>query len=138
MLTRLIYASEVAQPLDPHAVQHIVQTAAQRNALLSVTGFLAFDSGSFLQVLEGGRDVLSALFARIAADSRHRRIELMEVRPVDERLFAQWAMGFAAADARHGPLFLRHGTCGRFKPYGLSAAGATALMRALAAEATQA
>lgn len=131
MLTRLLYASEVTAALNPTAVAQIVAVAGARNARLQVTGLLAFDSGHFLQVLEGRRGVLSELFARIAADARHRRIELMEVRPVDERLFARWAMGFAAADATNAPAFLRYGTSDRFDPYGMSAASAVSLLQAL-------
>jgi hypothetical protein len=133
MLTRLIYASEVSAALNPAAVSQIVATARARNAQLQVTGMLAFDSEHFLQVLEGRRDVLSALFARIASDARHRRIELMEVRAVDERLFGHWAMGFAPADASTSALFLRFGTSDRFAPATLSAAGALGLLQALAA-----
>lgn len=131
MLARLIYASEVTAALNPAAVSQIVAAASTRNARLQVTGMLAFDSGHFLQVLEGRRSVLGELFARIAADPRHCRIELMEVRPVDERLFPHWAMGFAAADAANAPLFLRFGNSDRFEPAAMSAAGAVGLLQAL-------
>lgn len=132
MLTRLIYASEPTEALTPAAVQHIVDRARINNAQLHLSGLLAFDSRFFLQVLEGHREALSALFGRIAADPRHRRIQLLEVTPVDERRFAHWSMGFAPADAAHGELFLRFGDSPRFDPYAMSAAGALGLLQSLA------
>jgi Sensors of blue-light using FAD len=132
MLTRLIYASEPTDALTPSAVQHIVDGARSNNTRQHLSGLLAFDSQFFLQVLEGDRAALSALFGRIAADPRHRRIELLEVTPVHERRFAHWSMGFAAADAAHGELFLRFGGSPRFEPYALTAAGALGLLEAMA------
>jgi len=136
MLTRLIYASEVVSTLNPVAVSQIVATASARNAKVQVTGMLAFDSRCFLQVLEGRRCVLSELFARIAADPRHRRIELIEVGPVDERAFARWSMGFAAADAANSALYLRFGGSDRFDPYAMSARAAVGLLCELGGRAS--
>ncbi len=133
MLTRLIYASETTQALTPAAVQHIVDRARANNTRLHLSGLLVFDSHSFLQVLEGHRAPLSELFGRLAADPRHRRIELLEVTPVDERRFAHWSMGFAAADAAHGELFLRFGGTPQFNPYAMSAAGALGLLERMGA-----
>jgi hypothetical protein len=42
-------------------------------------------------------------------------------------------MGFAAADARHAEMYLRHGQSSRFDPHAMTAAGALALLQALAA-----
>lgn len=131
MLTRLIYASEPTEALAPATVQHIVDRARSNNDRLHLSGMLAFDSRHFLQVLEGPRADLSALYGRIAADPRHRRIELLEVAPVHERRFARWSMGFAAADAAHGELFLRFGGSPRFDPYSMSAAAALGLLAAM-------
>lgn len=133
MLTRLIYASEPTDALTPASVQHIVDRAQSNNAQTHLSGLLAFDSGCFLQVLEGPRAALSALFCRIAADPRHRRIELLEMTPVDERRFSHWNMGFAPADAAHAEMFLRFGASPRFDPYAMTAAGALGLLEAMAA-----
>ena len=133
MLTRLIYASETTEALTPAAVQHIVDRARLNNTRRHLSGLLLFDSRSFLQVLEGHRAALSELFGRIATDPRHRRIELLEVTPVHERRFARWSMGFAAADAAHGELFLRFGGAPEFNPHAMSAAGALGLLECVGA-----
>jgi Sensors of blue-light using FAD len=135
MLTRLIYASEPTDALTPSVVQNIVDLARVNNHQMHLSGMLAFDSRHFLQVLEGDRAVVSSLYGRIAADSRHRRLELIEVASTHERRFARWSMSFAAADAAHGETFLRFGGSAQFAPYLMSAAGALGLLEAMAAAA---
>jgi len=133
MLTRLIYASTSTDPLTPAGVQAIVDHARTANERRRLTGMLVFDHNCFLQALEGRREAVSEAFCRIAADTRHRRIVLLEVQPIEERLFAHWTMGFAAADARGRESFLRFGGSDQFEPHLLSAASALGLLRALAA-----
>ncbi len=133
MLTRLTYASIASDPLTPAGVQAIVDHARAANERRQVTGMLVFDRNCFLQTLEGRREAVSETFCRIAADPRHRRILLMDVLPVDERLFANWTMGFAAADARGRELFLRFGGSDEFEPHAMTAASALGLLRARAA-----
>lgn len=131
MLTRLIYASESTQPLTPSAVQTLVEHARQANARRQLTGMLAFDHRAFVQCLEGDRETVSDVFCRIAADSRHRRVVLVEFQPVDERLFSNWSMGFAAADAIGREAFLRFGSGVSFDPHTMSAGATLGLLRAL-------
>lgn len=132
MLTRLIYASEPTEALTPASVQDIVDRARSNNAQRHLSGMLTFDSRCFLQVLEGPRATLSALFCRIAADPRHQRIELLEMAPVDERRFAHWSMGFAPADAAHGEMFMRFGDTPHFDPHSMRAGAALGLLQAMA------
>jgi hypothetical protein len=131
MLTRLIYASEPAEALTPATVQDILARARSNNQRLHLSGLLAFDSRCFLQVLEGPRATLGTLYHRIAADPRHRRLELIEVVPVDARRFGRWTMGFAAADTAHAELFLRFGGSPQFDPYAMRAASALGLLEAM-------
>lgn len=135
MLFRLIYASEPAAPLDASQIDAILATARRNNQRMDVTGMLAFDSQAFLQVLEGDRGQLSALYSRLVADPRHRSLHILGMAAIDARDFGTWDMGFAAANARHQALFLQHGTNRRFEPQHLSAAAAVALLKDLAAQA---
>ena len=133
MLIRLIYASESTQALTPASVQTLVEHARLANSRRQLTGVLAFDHRAFLQCLEGERETVSDVFCRIAADTRHRRVVLLELQPVDERLFGDWDMGFAAADAIGQEAFLRFGSGDLFDPHAMSAGAALGLLRALAA-----
>jgi hypothetical protein len=132
MLIRLIYASEITIPLTASAVQEIVDKARKANQRRQLTGMLTFDSRSFLQVLEGSREVVSDVFCRIAADPRHQRVQILESVSVDERQFASWSMGFAAADAPGHETFLRFSGSDQFEPSLMTARGALGVLRALA------
>ena len=131
MLTRLMYASETAEALNPATLQALLDHARAANERRNITGMLAFDSRYFLQVLEGDRQAVNEVFSRIAADPRHRRVELLEVAATDERRFARWGMAFAAADALRREFFLRWGTEPNFNPYTMTATAALALLGAL-------
>jgi len=135
MLTRLIYASEATEPLTSDSVQAIVDTARERNVERNLTGMMVFDRRAFLQTLEGRREAVSEMFCRIATDRRHRRVLLLEVLPVDERLFPDWAMGFAATDALGREQLPRYGVNESFDPHALTAGAALGLLRRLAQHA---
>jgi hypothetical protein len=50
--------------------------------------------GSVIQILEGERQAVEALYERIEQDPRHTNISRVLDRPIRERLFAQWSMGY--------------------------------------------
>lgn len=132
MLSRLIYASVPRQALTPESVQAIVDHARVANPRRQLSGMLVFDSQAFLQVLEGRREAVTETFCRIGRDTRHERVVLIEMVAVDERLFARWSMGFAAAHAVGREQFQRFGGGDSFDPHAMTAASALGLLRALA------
>jgi hypothetical protein len=135
MLTRLIYASEPDAALSNDTVQSILVHARAANLRNNLTGMLAFDANGFLQVLEGSRDVVSRVYGRIAQDTRHRNLLLLEVAPIDERQFGRWTMGFTPATVARSELYLRFSVEPRFNPFTMTAPAALALLAALAASA---
>ena len=137
MLSRLIYASEVAQRLAPEGLQALLATARRCNRLHDISGMLVFDSQYFLQAIEGSRASLSQLYSNLVRDPRHKRLLLLSFESIEQRSFSDWTMGFAAADASHKRLYLRHGPSARFDPYQLRAPGALALLTELSTEVEQ-
>ena len=71
MLVRLMYASRAASAVDQEELSQILRTSARRNPDSGVTGVLCCSGGLFIQVLEGGRAQVNALYRRICADTRH-------------------------------------------------------------------
>jgi hypothetical protein len=128
MLTRLIYASETSAPLAPAAVQELLDNARRNNERRDITGMLVFNSRHFLQVLEGDRQDLSDLYARLVHDTRHRNLLLLGCEAIGERLFADWDMGFAAVDAVSAALYRRFSVVGRLDPRALTGPAALALL----------
>ena len=69
MLVRLLYASRAAESVDADALGAILKRSKEHNPSAGVTGVLCFcaDAHIFMQVLEGGRSAVSALY------NAHRR-----------------------------------------------------------------
>lgn len=128
MLYRLIYASECTPAFNSREVDALLEQARRNNGARDLTGLLVFDSRRFLQAVEGDRVVLSQLYGRLVADPRHDHLLILGMEPIEHRQFAQWKMGFAAADASRRALYLRHGTSALFEPHRMSARGALALL----------
>ena len=77
MLVRLMYASRATESINQESLQSILKKSVANNPATGVTGVLCFSGNIFLQVLEGGRSQVSALYNRIAQDPRHREVVLL-------------------------------------------------------------
>ena len=98
-LYNLVYCSRAKPGVDDAAVQRIIATARRMNPEQGITGLLVFGSGVFFQWLEGPRDNVLGLWARLAADPRHDSIvRLSEIEEVRERLFPDWSMELVTTD----------------------------------------
>ena len=80
-------------------VNAILRTSQRRNAQADVTGALVFSRGAFGQILEGPDRAVEETFERIQLDVRHDDVRLLEVRPIEERSFATWSMGYCGHEA---------------------------------------
>lgn len=100
-LVHCIYCSAAVKPETTRAdLDDLLAKARTKNASLDVTGMLLYQDGVFFQVLEGDRPVVEALYAKIEADGRHRRITRLIIESIEERTFAQWTMGFSAITSK--------------------------------------
>lgn len=100
MLQKIIYASQAIKPVDTGVLQTILDKARVRNEQDDITGFLLYADESFLQILEGEEAALTATYARIAADNRHKGLRLLQRTPIARRRFGSWAMGFDLPDSK--------------------------------------
>jgi hypothetical protein len=132
MLVRLIYVSEATAGITIVDVEEILKLARRSNQLNDISGMLLFDRESFLQVIEGDAEVVTSLFRRIANDTRHRRLKLLQFGEVGQRMFEQWTMEFAGESDSNRQVFLRHTAGSHFRPYDLNASSALALLLGLA------
>ena len=124
-LIRLVYASRSTftrsanhQGLDP-GVAHILAKSRKNNTQRQIVGGLLFGDGCFLQCLEGEAQAVQALYAKIAADTRHRDVTVLSQRPIVQRSFAAWSMKYVPGEQALSSLLRDWGT-GRFDPYALS------------------
>lgn len=93
LLYQLVYCNRATPGVDDDAVHRIIRSARRRNPEQGITGLLVFGSGIFFQWLEGPRDNITALMARLQADPRHVDIVTLDTtEEVRERLFPDWDM----------------------------------------------
>ena len=93
--TMLIYTSLATQPLSVPGLQALVRKARERNAAAGITGLLLYLDDAFLQVLEGRREAVHALYGEIIRDRRHTGAYVLLDTPIRQRSFGDWSMGYA-------------------------------------------
>ena len=136
MLVRLMYVSRAAQGLKPDALSAILKRSTSHNPSVGVTGVLCFSGEVFLQVLEGGRSQVSALYNRIACDPRHHDVVLLSFDEIAERRFAGWAMGQVHMNMLNPALLLKYSESAVLDPYTVSGKASMALFDELVATAS--
>ena len=138
MLVRLLYASRAAEHLSAEDLAAILKVSKARNPATGVTGVLCFCKASniFLQVLEGGREPVNALYNRIARDARHREPTLLTYEEIGQRSFAGWSMGQVNMDRLNAALLLRYSEKATLDPYAVSGVASLALFNELVATAS--
>jgi hypothetical protein len=97
-LARVFYVSEIVTPVSLVDIQVILGAAQVINRRLDVTGMLAQSDGHFAQVLEGRREAIQEVMARIGRNPRHRLIRVILQEPILRRQFDRWAMGLVRRD----------------------------------------
>lgn len=136
MLVRLMYASRATDSVDQEALLAILRQSKAGNATLGITGVLCFSEGIFLQVLEGGRMQVNALYNRIAGDPRHRDVVLLTYEEIGERRFAGWSMGQVNLARLNPALLLKYSETATLDPYAVSGQVSMALFEELVATAS--
>ncbi|CAN5917445.1 hypothetical protein BH11PSE8_BH11PSE8_34210 [soil metagenome] len=136
MLVRLMYASRAADSVNQESLVAILKKSKANNPATGVTGVLCFSGGLFLQVLEGGRGPVNALYHRIAADPRHRDVLLLTYEEIEERSFAGWAMGQVNLSRINPALLLKYSETAQLDPYAVSGKVSMALFDELVATAS--
>jgi Sensors of blue-light using FAD len=135
MLVRLMYTSRAVPAVDHEELIAILKKSKLNNGKSGVTGALCFSEGVFIQVLEGGRNAVSKLYNRIAADARHSDVVLLSYEEIEERRFAGWSMGQVTMSRLNPALLLKYSECAKLDPYAVSGKVSMALFEELVATA---
>lgn len=98
-LITLIYGSAAVEPFSEAELVALLEKAREKNRRLGITGMLLYRDGNFLQVLEGEAEAVDALLETIRRDPRHRGILVFLKRPLPQREFSDWEMGFVNLDS---------------------------------------
>jgi hypothetical protein len=91
-MRQIVYVSLSSVPGDGADLAGILNQSRHNNAIDGVTGILWSDGRSFLQVLEGTEDSISACLVRISKDGRHHSINMLLDRQIEFHEFGGWNM----------------------------------------------
>jgi hypothetical protein len=127
---QLVYVSRAKAPQTTTVTTSILLQAQVHNQVSGITGLLCQGQGFFLQVLEGERSKVNALFQRICLDTRHKDVELLRYADITHRLFDQWSMALVKLSADDPKVNMRHP---QFDPYSASSEQVMQLLNELIA-----
>jgi len=96
----VIYASTAAKAFTEDDLVDLLSECRKTNVTLGITGLLLYspgqgtEAGTFVQVLEGPRAEVQALYVKITRDKRHVDCTLLKEGPLFQPRFGEWTMGF--------------------------------------------
>jgi len=111
---RMLYVSHAVGPQSTTMTRSILMQAQAHNRAHNISGVLCQGQGFFLQVIEGQRSHINALYGRILADTRHKDVELLHWEETTQRLFGRWAMALVHLSVNDPMVKLHHPD---FDPY---------------------
>jgi Sensors of blue-light using FAD len=116
-LHRLIYVSAARKAFSDDQLKALLVKARANNTARGLSGLLLYEGGSFLQVLEGTKPAVNALYDLLGKDARHHRLVRVYESSIEARGFGGWSMGFASVGygaakdlAGYSDFFVRHQT----------------------------
>ena len=128
MLVRCLYASRPRSPLTQSVIDAILEQSRRNNPARGITGLLCFSDDVFIQILEGGRDAVSQLFAKIVNDDRHSDVRLLLFEEIAERRFGGWTMGRVSIGKSSHALLLKYYEQASLDPFAASAQATLSLL----------
>ena len=121
MLIRLLYVSKPVGPITTYVTTSILEVSSVNNKKTDITGVLCQGSGIFLQVIEGQRSAINALFSRIMADTRHKNVEILSMEEIEKRRYGLWSMALVQLSMDDPMVEMAHP---EFDPYSASSSDA--------------
>ncbi len=97
-MIHLIYVSAATSKMLDQDLTLLLEQARERNKKLNITGLLLFFNGNFMQMLEGEQNDVEAVYNSIIADTRNCDNRIIQQKPITERAFPDWQMGFKNLD----------------------------------------
>ncbi|GER58254.1 hypothetical protein ULMA_03620 [Patiriisocius marinus] len=94
-LRRIIYTSHATNEYNKRDLLDLLHESRGYNSIDNISGVLMYRDGYFLQIIEGEDSLVDDLVKRIANDTRHDDIKIINDALVEQRLFPGWSMGCA-------------------------------------------
>jgi FAD-dependent sensor of blue light len=97
---RMVYVSSAVEHFSERQLEDLLKKSRQNNSLLGLTGMLLYKDGNFMQCLEGPKEAVCTLEAKIKSDPRHQGMAVLLHEDHVESAFGEWAMGFKTLHSR--------------------------------------
>ncbi|MCB2379152.1 BLUF domain-containing protein [Hymenobacter sp. BT635] len=94
LLHHLAYQSTATGLPTEQDLEELLVQSRTSNLAHHITGVLLYCEGRFMQVLEGRKEDVHLIYARIERDVRHHDVTKFTDGPIAQRSFSQWSMGF--------------------------------------------
>ena len=99
MTYQIVYLSEATNTEDiDQQIEDILEKSIKNNSRSSITGCLIYNSGYFLQLLEGPKEKVEQTLLRIENDKRHRSVSLIVSQDAIRPIFKHWSMASTRLD----------------------------------------
>lgn len=86
------YVSRVSEGTDVAEILNALGHFREKNLALGITGCIAFENDRIMQVIEGPREAVEAMFGAICRDPRHTEVVELERKPIERISFRHWGM----------------------------------------------
>lgn len=108
-LFRLIYVSTARPGLSDKDMLSVLNASQSNNEERYITGYLAHNGQSFMQLIEGPRAEVAEVYGRICQDDRHTGIVRILAEKAEQRAFPRWSMNYFRVDksAQNGAMMVR-------------------------------
>lgn len=120
-LYQLAYVSQATFNDDQQSsvrpeVSRILLQSRKNNPEVDVVGALYYKNGYFFQVLEGAKDNVETLYAKIIKDPRHKNSKVLVAKAIERAGFNDWSMKYGITDDDVHDLLNQYGMV-FFNPY---------------------
>jgi len=100
---QIIYTSTAKQMFTDEQLVALLEQSRNKNLGLGITGMLLYFDGHFMQLIEGGKEEVKALYRIILNDERHTGIIKRDEGVINRRSFGAWSMGFRQTSFKEIP-----------------------------------
>jgi hypothetical protein len=90
----IIYIRRAAYTVNNNDLEAILRQARRNNERRNITGALAYGAGQFMQIMEGEKADLDAVYALVSHAPRHTGLTKLADKEISQRSFSDWSMAF--------------------------------------------
>jgi len=95
----ICYVSTIQSKVSSSELYEAFVSFKKKNIKNNISGVLLHKNGNFLQIIEGKKETIDALFSKIKIDKRHKHIITLIDFPIPHRLFEEYKTSFSIIDS---------------------------------------